>query len=120
MVFTEVVMSTAVTDIGQDLAKEALELQIQSQELADKLDAKKEELRDLANGKKMNITVEGLGKIDVTEPRQGSEKVVLTFDEERLKTVPELRQKLLDKGVAKEEVKKTPPARASVRIKPNV
>ena len=106
--------------LGQDLAKAALDLQVKSVELAAELDAKKEELRDLANGKKMHIVVEGLGKVDITEPRDGSEKVVMIFDEERLKGMPELRAKLIEKGVAKEDVKKTAPARASVRLKPNV
>ena len=111
---------TAVAEVGQDLAKEALDLQVKVNELAKALDEKKEELREFANGKKMNITVEGVGKIDITEPREGSETPILIFDEERLAVLPELRQKLIDKGVAKEDVRKVAPARASVRIKPNV
>lgn len=112
--------TSTVTNVAQELAREALELQVQANELAARLDEKKEELRNLANGKKMNIVVEGLGKVDVIEPREGSESVVLVFNEEKLNESPELRAKLIQKGIAKEEVKKQSAARASVRITPNV
>ena len=112
--------TSTVTNVAQELAREALELQVRANELVARLDEKKEELRSLANGKKLNVVVEGLGKIDVTEPRAGSESVVLVVNEEKLNETPELRAKLIQKGIAKEEVKKTPAAKASVRITPNV
>ena len=137
----------SATAVKQDLAKEALQLQLELDKITEKLDEKKEELRSLANGKKLNIVVEGVGKVDVTEPRAGSDKVVLSFDEDKLGKVPELRKKLVESGVAKEvlvindekldkipalkvkllekgvmteEIKKVSAAKASVRIKPNV
>jgi len=112
--------TSSVTNVAQELAREALELQVQANGLAARLDEKKEELLSLANDKKMNILVEGLGKVDITEPREGSESVVLVFNEEKLNESPELRAKLIQKGIAKEEVKKQSAARASVRITPNV
>lgn len=112
--------ATTTTDSREIVATQALELQKQINELANQLNDKKDELRDIANGNKIEITIEGLGKVNVSSPREGSEKVVLTFDEDRLKQIPELKAKLLEKGIAKEEIKKTPAAKASVTIKPNV
>ena len=77
-------------------------------------------MRDLAAGDKLEIEVQGKGVVRVTKPRSGSEKMVLTFNKEVLEKSPELKKKLIDKGVAKEELKRTPPAVASVSIKPNV
>lgn len=137
----------STAEIKQDLAKEALQLQSQMDELTKELNEKKDELRSLANGKKLNIVVEGIGKVDITEPRAGSDKVTFSFDEDKLGKVPELRKKLVDVGIAKEvlvindeklakaatlkvkllekgvmteETKKVSAAKASVRIKPNV
>ena len=139
-------MSNAV-EVKRELAREAIGLQIELDEISDRLNEKKEELRDLANGKTMNIIVEGLGKVDVTEPRAGTDKVTFTFDEDKLTKIPDLRKKLVEKGVAKEvlviddeklgkipelkqkllekgvmaeKIKKISAAKASVRIKPNV
>ena len=109
-----------IVDVSHELAKEALELQVEVNKLSKLLDGKKEELRHFANGKKLNIAIEGIGKVDITEPREGSEVLVLTFDEEKLKAVPELKAKLIQKGIAKEEIKKISGAKASVRITPNV
>lgn len=112
-------MSTT-TDSREIVATQALELQKQIDGLTKQLNEKKEELRDIANGNKLEVTIEGLGKINVSTPRSGSEKVVLTFDEKRLAAIPELKSKLIEKGIAKEEIRKTPDAKASVTIKPNV
>lgn len=108
------------TDVTAGIAAKALELQKQINSLATKLDAVKDELRELANGNKLKIVVEGSGVVDVSSPREGSEKIVLTFDEEKLKQIPDLKTKLLEKGVIKEVVSKVSAARASVSIKPNV
>jgi hypothetical protein len=113
-------MTTTVDNIGQELASAALDLQTEMEELQTRLEAKKEELRDLANGQKLNIEVAGKGRVDVTEPRDGSEIVKFVIDEERVAQVTGLRAMLVEKGVAKEETKQVPPAKASVRIKPNV
>lgn len=139
-------MSVAAT-AQQELARTALELQIQYDKISEQLEAKKEELRVLANGRILNIVVEGVGKVDITAPRAGSEKVTFTFNEdklaqaqelraklletglakevlvineEKLEKSPAIRQKLIEKGVMAEEVKKVSAAKASVRIKPNV
>lgn len=113
-------LSGVLDAVGTQLATEALQLQIDVRQLTTQLEAKKDELRQYANGNKLEIVVADLGKVHISTPRQGSEKVVLVFDEERIRTVPELRQMMLDKGIAKEEIKKTPAARASVTIEPNV
>ena len=137
-------MSVA-TVAQQELAREALELQAKFNEASEQLEAKKEELRVLANGRILNIVVEGTGKVDITAPRAGSEKAVLSFNEDRvtdvlrkklvesgvakevlvindkkLAKIPDLQQKLVEKGVLEEEIKKVSAAKASVRIKPNV
>jgi hypothetical protein len=104
----------------QEIAREALDLQVRLNELQVELNEKKEELRSLANGTKKEIVVEGVGKINISAPFGGSEKPILVFDEERLNKIPELRAKLIDKGVAKEDVKKVPASAAKVTIKPNV
>jgi len=103
-----------------ELATSTLEIQARINELTDELKGKKNELRDLANGLKKEIVVEGVGKINVSAPFEGSEKPILIFNEERLVGSPELRQKLIEKGVAEESVKKVPASVAKVTIKPNV
>lgn len=113
-------MSTTTVSAEQEVAQAALELQIEINAVKAKLDAKKVELRDLANGSKKEIVVEGVGKINISAPFDGSETPVLLFDEERLNKSPELRAKLIEKGVAKEDVKKVPASVAKVTIKPNV
>lgn len=112
-------MTTAVESVGQELASDALDLQVEMEALQARLDAKKEELREFANGSKLNIEVAGKGRVDITEPRDGSEKITFVIDEERVAQVEGLKAMLVEKGVAKEEKKQIPPAKASVRIKPN-
>ena len=51
----------ATQDAGLELARAALELQKDADELKVKLDAAKGELRDFANGQKLNLVVEGVG-----------------------------------------------------------
>lgn len=112
-------MATVANGV-QELARHALELQAEILRLQSQLNEDKDGLRAAANGNKLELTIEGVGEVRVSKPREGSEKIVLTLDEDRLNQVPELRGKLLETGVAKEEVKKTPAAKASVTIKPNV
>jgi hypothetical protein len=104
----------------QEIAKAALDLHSRMDELKKELDARKQELRGLANGQKKEIVVEGVGKINISAPFEGKETPVLVFDEERLKGSPDLRAKLIEKGVAREDVKKVPATAAKVTIKPNV
>jgi len=111
---------TTITDVNSELAESALNIQNQINKLNKELDAKKEELRTIANGNKMEIIVPEIGKVTVSSPRDGSERTVMVFNEERLKESPVLRKKLLDKNIIKEEIKKVSPAKASVSIKPNV
>jgi hypothetical protein len=130
-----------------EIATEALKLQIQLNIITIELETQKDILRELANSKTMRIVVEDLGKIDVTVPRVGSQKVELNINEEKLQKIPELREKLIEKGIAKqvlvvdeakliaapdlkqklidkglvqEQVKMVSAAKASVRIQPNV
>lgn len=113
-------MTTTLEATEQEVARAALDLQARMNELKADLDARKQELRNLANGQKKEIVVEGLGKVNISAPFEGSETPILVFDEERLNKIPELRAKLIDKGVAKEDVKKVPATAAKVTIKPNV
>lgn len=113
-------MSATMEATEQELARSALSLQADINKFTEQLKARKEELRDLANGHKKEIVVEGVGKINISAPFGGSETPVLIFDEERLNQSPELRKKLIEKGVAKEDVKKVAPSAAKVTIKPNV
>ena len=103
-----------------ELAKLVLELHAQVTKLQEELDTKKDELREIADGKKLNIVVDGVGKINISEPRRGSEKVVLKIDEDVLSKVVGLKESLVKKGVVKEEIKITAPAKASVSISCNV
>lgn len=103
-----------------ELARELLEIQSQINVLTVQLDAKKDEMREIANGNKMVTTVEGVGIVSVTAPREGSEKLIIVLDEDRLTSVPDLKAKLMEKAIIKEEIKKSPPAKASVTIKLNV
>ncbi len=112
-------MTTTIENVGQELADSALDLHIEMAELQERLNAKKEELRTFANGSKLNIEVPGKGRVDVTEPREGSEKITFVIDEERVGQVTGLKAMLIEKGVAKEEKKQISPAKASVKIKPN-
>ena len=89
-------------EIATKIATEALKLQIQLNIITAELELQKETLRELANSKIMRIVVDNLGKIDVTVPRMGSEKVELDINEERLQKIPELREKLIEKGIAKQ------------------
>lgn len=136
-----------MADLQIEVARKALELHIECSRITEQLEKKKDELRQLAGGKKLNIVVDGLGKIDVTEPRAGSvepivsiveekllkspelrqrlisigiAKEVLVVDHAKLGEMPELKQKLMDKGIVCEEMKKVSAAKASVRIQPNV
>lgn len=103
-----------------EIALSALTLQRQINGLMEQLDQKKEELREIANGNKLEIVVQNVGIVNVSTPRDGSEEVVLRIDEEKLKSSPDLKAKLISSGIAKEEIKKISPAKASVTIKPNV
>lgn len=111
---------SAVTSSEQEVARAAIELQVRLNEIQEELNSKKEELRVIANGKKKEIIVTGLGKVNISAPFEGKETQVLVFDEARLNEIPELRHKLIEKGVAREEIKKVPATAAKVTIKPNV
>ena len=104
----------------QEIASSAISLQDQINKFTVQLDVRKEELRKLANDHKKESVVEGAGKVNISAPSAGSETKILIFDEERLNKSPELRQKLIEKGVAKESVKKVSASAAKVTIKPNV
>ena len=113
-------MSATIEATEQEIARAALTLQAQINQFTEQLKTRKEELRNLANGQKKEIVVEGVGKVNISAPFAGSETPILVFDEERLNQSPDLRKKLIEKGVAKEDIKKVPASAAKVTIKPNV
>lgn len=106
--------------IQRAIGIKAIDIQAEMNALKSKLDSVKSELREFANGSKKEIQVEGYGKINISSPFGGSEKPILVFDEERLNQSPDLRKKLIEKGIAKEDVKKVAATKAKVTIKPNV
>jgi len=132
---------------AQEIATSALNLQIQLDTITAELEEQKEVLRQLADNKVLRIVVENLGKIDITAPRVGTQKIELEINEDKLQKVPalrqaliakgvakevlavdkdkliaapELKQKLIDKGIITEQTKMVSAAKASVRIQPNV
>ena len=113
-------MTVTIEMTEQEIAHSAITLQAQINQLTKQLDVRKKELRDFANGQKREIVVEGVGKINISAPFGGSETPILVFDEERLNQSPDLRKKLIEKGVAREDVKKVSASAAKVTIKPNV
>jgi len=106
----------------QLVAAEALELQKAINGLLADLEEKKTQLRTIADGNPLKIVVPGSGEVSVSRPRKGGEKtgtrIKLVVD--RLNLVPELKNRLLEKGVLVEEDTISTPAAASVAIKPNV
>lgn len=88
----------------EQVAKEALELRIEADRINRRLEWKKEELRKFADGDKLQVEISGLGVINVTQPRIGTQKIELNINEDKLAKIPELRQKLIDLGIAKETV----------------
>lgn len=104
------------------IAAEAIELQRTINGLVADLDVKKDQLRTIANGDILKLTVPNMGTVSVTRPREGGVKTGtrIKFNEDRLSLIPELKQKLLDKGIIVEEDIISTAAVASVTIKPNV
>jgi len=140
-------MELLMGDIATTIATEALDLQIELNSITKTLDEKKERLRELANGQTLQVVVENLGKVNITAPRVGTQKVELNINEDKVQKIPELRDKLIEKGIAKqvlivdkdkllavselkekliskgfvqEQIKMISAAKASVRIQPNV
>lgn len=112
-----------MTQLDQNvIATEALEIQKRIIALTADLDAKKAQLRNIANGEALKITIPNVGTVSVSRPRVAGEKTgtKIKLDEDRLNLVPELKKKLLDKGVIVEEDIISTAAAASVTIKPNV
>lgn len=104
----------------QTTASTALALKRQIDSLSLELEEQKEILRGVAGGEALEVTVEGVGQVRVTKPREGSTTLVTVFNEAILETIPDLKVKLIDKGVLKEEEKVVPAARASVYLDLNV
>ncbi len=104
----------------ETLATEALALKVQLEVLNKSLEDKKEELRQLANGEALEIEIKGQGVVRVTKPRAASQETIIVINEDKLDKAQDLREKLLQKGVLERKIKKSPPAKASVVIEPNV
>lgn len=110
----EVIMSDS------DVARAAFELYSKYIEIEKELNETKAKLRDIAGGHKKEIIVEGVGKINISAPSTGSTKTVTTLSEDVLAKIPGLREKLLEKGVIREDIKTTSPSAAKVTITLNV
>lgn len=100
------------------IATEALAIQKQLNQLNDQLSKIKETLRELAQGKTKEIVVDGVGRVNISIPFAGSETDILVLDERKLIDDPELRQRLVEEGIAKQDVKRVPSCVAKVTIKP--
>lgn len=102
------------------IATELLKIYKQIEELKKPLEDYKDTLRTLAKGDNLDIIVEELGKVTITKPRESTEKIVLELNTAKIDSNKELKKLLLEKGMISEAVVKSPPAKASVNIKPNV
>lgn len=103
-----------------DVARAALLLDKQIKDLTATLNARKEQLRELAGGEQLTEVVEGLGTVAVSKPRSASSTSVLILDEAKLNAIPDLKQGLLRKGILRQEEKLLTGAAASVTFKHNV
>jgi hypothetical protein len=97
-----------------------LKIHKQIEDLKKPLEDYKDTLRTLAKGDNLDIIVEQLGKVTITKPRESTEKIVLELNTAKIDSNKELKKILLEKGMISEAVVKSPPAKASVNIKPNV
>ena len=102
------------------IATELLKIYKQIEDLKKPLEDYKDTLRTLAKGDNLDIIVEQLGKVTITKPRESTEKIVLELNTAKIDSNKELKKLLLEKGMISEAVVKSPPAKASVNIKPNV
>lgn len=102
----------------RELATKAIVIQKQMNELAEQLSKLKQSLRDIAAGSTKEIIIEGIGKISISIPFAGSETEILVLNHDKLKLQSELKQKLLDDGVAMLDVKRVPACAAKVTIRP--
>lgn len=109
-------------DTVNEIVTKLLDLQQRYDIISGEIEQQKKEIRNIANGEKMEISIPGSGSVTVSKPRKGGvvTGVSLSIDEERLNSVPDLRHKLLEKGILKETEKISAPAAASVTIKLNV
>jgi hypothetical protein len=102
------------------VATELLKIYKQIEDLKKPLEDYKNTLRALANGDNLDIIIEQLGKVTITKPRESTEKIVLELNATKIDSNKELKKLLIEKGMISEAVVKSPPAKASVNIKPNV
>lgn len=101
----------------EELARELILTKAQIDPLLADFEVQKERLRIYAQGTSMEIKVADLGVVSVSPPRPASEKTIMVLDEEKLMKIPELRAKLKEHEILKEEIKKTSAAKAAVSIK---
>ena len=106
--------------IKEDIAREVLKIYKQIEDLKKPLEDYKDSLRTMANGEKIDIIIEQLGKVSITKPRDQSEKTIIEINESKINANKELKKVLLDKGIITEGIVKTQASKASVNIKPNV
>lgn len=112
-------MTAVAEDMNeQELASDAIDIQRQLNQLNERLSKVKEALRELAKGSTKEILVDGAGKVSISVPFAGSEIEILILDELKLNDQPDLKQRLIDEGIAKKDIKRVPACVAKVTIKP--
>ena len=95
---------------------EAIKLYRQIKNLEIDLGEYKENFRRAANGQKLEVLVKKSGKLTVSKPIPLSEKTVITVDEKKLESIPELKNKLISSGILKEEKKSVGGSAAAVKF----
>jgi len=96
------------------IATELLKIYKQIEDLKKPLEDYKDTLRSLAKGDNLDIIIEQLGKVTITKPRESTEKTVVELNVSKIDANKELKKLLSESTV------KSPAAKASVNIKPNV
>ena len=109
-------------DHKTETARNALELHVQITDLTSKLTDCKDELRRIAAGETLKIAVPGVGEVSVSKPRKGGNitGTKMALDEDKLNAAPDLKKKMIDKGLIIVSDIISTPASASITLKPNV
>lgn len=104
----------------REVCSQILDLQGEIDALTDELNELKVQVRAWAGGETWTCDVPGKGSILVSKPRETPEYVATKLNEEKLNEFPDLRKKLLEKGLITETVVKATVSKASVGVKRNV
>lgn len=109
-----------IMDEERAICSQMLDIQGEIDALAKELDELKTQVRDLAGGDTWTCDVPGKGSVLVSKPRESEDKIVTTLNEDKLNEFPDLRKKLLDKGMITEKTVKGSVSKAAVAVKRNV